>query len=97
MKKEEQCTGMRNKRDVWTVATACHHGSHVATFPPDLIKPCILAGSRPGDTVLDPFGGSGTTGQVALELGRKSILIELNPEYFKLIRRRTNITPGLPI
>ena len=97
MEKSEQCTGMRNKRDVWTVAPANYPGSHFATFPPDLIKPCILAGSRPGDTVLDPFGGSGTTGQVALEYGRKAILCELNPEYVKLIEQRTNVTGGLAL
>src|SRR5690348_8972468 len=81
----------RNKRSVWTVATSPYKQAHFATFPPDLIKPCILAGSRPGDTILDPFGGSGTTGQVALELGRKAILIELNPEYIKLIEQRTKV------
>lgn len=87
----------RNKRSVWTVAPANYPEAHFATFPPNLIKPCILAGSMPGDTVLDPFGGSGTTGQVALELGRKAILIELNPEYIELIKQRCNITPGLPL
>lgn len=87
----------RNKRSVWTVPSAPYKEAHFATYPPDLIKPCILAGSRPGDTVLDPFGGSGTTGQVAIELGRKAILIELNPEYAELIRRRTAITPGLAL
>lgn len=85
-----------NKRDVWTVAPANYPEAHFATFPPDLIRPCILAGSKPGDTVLDPFGGSGTVGQVALEYGRKSILIELNPEYIPLIKQRTNVTPGFP-
>ncbi len=97
MEKSEQCAGMRNKRDVWTVAPANYPGSHFATFPPDLIKPCILAGTKPGDVVLDPFGGSGTTGEVALELGRSAILIELNPEYVKLIERRTHVTPGLAL
>jgi len=94
MEKSEQCSGMRNKRDVWTVAPANYPEAHFATFPPALIKPCILAGSRVGDTVLDPFGGSGTTGEVSLELGRNAILIELNPTYAKLIERRTAITPG---
>lgn len=87
----------RNKRTVWTVATISYRESHFATFPPDLIKPCILAGSRTGDTVLDPFGGSGTTGQVALELGRKAILIEINPAYIEMIKTRTSVTPGLPL
>lgn len=85
----------RNKRTVWTVPSAPYAEAHFAAFPPDLIKPCILAGSRPGDTVLDPFGGSGTTGQVALELGRKAILVELSPEYCGLIRTRCDVTPGL--
>lgn len=98
MEREEQCTGMRNKRDVWTVAPANYPEAHFATYPPALIKPCILAGSKVGDTILDPFGGSGTTGAVALELGRKAILIELNPDYGKLAERRTgNVTPGLPL
>lgn len=87
----------RNKRDVWFVGTYSYSEAHFATFPPDLIKPCILAGSNPGDTVLDPFGGSGTTGMVAMELGRKAILIELNREYCELIKHRTNITPGLAL
>lgn len=97
MEKSEQCTGMRNKRDVWTVAPANYPEAHFATYPPALIQPCILAGTKPGDVVLDPFGGSGTTGQVALELGRKAVLIELNPDYEKLINKRTNITPGLAL
>ena len=87
----------RNKRTVWTVKTAPCKDAHFATFPPDLIKPCILAGCPVGGTVLDPFGGSGTTGMVALELGRNAILIELNPDYVALIRQRTNVTPGLPL
>jgi DNA modification methylase len=56
-----------------------------------------MAGSRLGDTVLDPFAGSGTTGEVATELGRNSILVELNPSYIPLIEKRTNVTPGLPL
>ncbi|HSQ51976.1 MAG TPA: site-specific DNA-methyltransferase, partial [Nitrospiraceae bacterium] len=63
-------TTSRNKRSVWTVATQPFPGAHFATFPPKLIEPCILAGSRPGDTVLDPFGGAGTTGLAADRLGR---------------------------
>lgn len=74
----------RNKRSVWTVATRPYKGAHFATFPPALIEPCILAGSRPGDIVLDPFMGSGTTAQVALQHGRQYIGCELNPEYKKL-------------
>lgn len=87
----------RNKRTVWTVPTQPYSEAHFATYPPQLIKPCILAGSRIGDTVLDPFGGSGTTGMVALELGRKAILCELNPEYAELARQRCNVTPGLAL
>ena len=128
----------RNKRSVWTVATAPYPEAHFATYPPDLVKPCILAGTSakgccakcgsyrnetktigwqptcecwllnilpsPNSdpvitpcTVLDPFAGSGTTGAVALELGRSAILIELNPKYVELIRRRCNVTPGLAL
>lgn len=79
---------LRNKRDVWTVATRGYKGAHFATFPPALIEPCILAGSRPGDLVLDPFGGSGTTAQVALQHGRRAVLCELNPEYVALAEAR---------
>jgi DNA modification methylase len=79
----------RNKRSVWTVATQPYSEAHFATFPPALIEPCVLAGSPAGGTVLDPFGGSGTTGEVAEHLGRNSILIELNPTYAQLADRRT--------
>lgn len=92
----EQPNG-RNKRSVWTVPTAPYSEAHFATFPPDLIKPCILAGCPVGGTVLDPFAGSGTTGQVALELGRSAVLIELNPDYVKLIEQRIHVTPGLAL
>jgi DNA modification methylase len=87
----------RNKRSVWNVATAPYPDAHFATYPPDLIKPCILAGCPVGGTVLDPFAGSGITGMVALELGRKAMLIELNPDYVKLIHQRCNVTPGLAL
>lgn len=97
MPKEEQCVGMRNKRDVWSVATANFKGAHFAVFSPELIKPCILAGSKAGDVILDPFGGSGTVGMTALEYGRKAILIELNPDYLKIIEQRCNVTAGLPL
>jgi DNA modification methylase len=79
------------------VPTAPYKGAHFATYPPDLIKPCIMAGTKPGDVVLDPFGGSGTTGQVALELGRRAILCELNPDYAEIIHQRTNVTMGLAL
>ena len=78
----------RNKRSVWTVPTAPFREAHFATFPEDLIRPCILAGTEAGDTVLDPFGGAGTTGLVAQGLGRKAVLIELNPRYAALAHRR---------
>lgn len=78
-----------NKRSVWTVTTKPYKESHFATFPPDLIRPCILAGCPVGGTVLDPFGGSGTVGEVSEMEGRNSILIELNPKYIELINNRT--------
>lgn len=80
--------GKRNKRSVWTVATAPYKAAHFATFPPALIEPCILAGCPVGGTVLDPFGGSGTTAGVALAHGRKAVLCELNPEYAELVPSR---------
>ena len=79
----------RNRRSVWTVATQPYSGAHFAVFPAALIEPCILAGSRPGDLVLDPFMGSGTTAQVAQALGRQWIGCELNPEYAPLQQART--------
>ena len=78
----------RNKRSVWTVPTKPFRDAHFATFPPDLIKPCVLAGCPEGGTVLDPFGGAGTTGLVAEQNNRDSILIELNPEYAQIARDR---------
>lgn len=78
----------RNRRSVWTVATHPFSGAHFATFPPDLIRPCILAGCPEGGTVLDPFFGSGTTGVVATQLGREYLGIELNPEYVELAKKR---------
>jgi DNA modification methylase len=86
-----------NKRSVWTVATHGVRDAHFATFSAALIAPCILAGTRAGDVVLDPFGGSGTTGAAALTLGRKAVLIELNPAYAKLIEQRTTTTMGLAL
>ena len=79
---------VRNKRSVWTVATHPFPEAHFATFPPALVEPCILAGSRPGDLVLDPFAGAGTVGLVALRHGRRFLGIELNPEYVEMARRR---------
>ena len=84
----------RNKRSVWTVPTQPYSEAHFATFPEDLIKPCILAGSRPHDFVLDPFAGCGTTGLVARELGRSFTLIELNPRYAQLARSVPTLPPA---
>lgn len=78
----------RNKRDVWTVTTKPYRGAHFATFPPDLIEPCILAGCPEGGTVLDPFFGAGTTGLVAQRHNRKWIGCELNPEYAAIAQAR---------
>lgn len=78
----------RNKRSVWTVATHPYSEAHFATFPPKLIEPCILAGSREGDIVLDCFNGAGTSGLVALEHNRRYVGIELNPAYIKLTQDR---------
>jgi len=77
----EDSDGKRNKRSVWTVTTRPFKEAHFATFPPDLIRPCVLAGCPPGGIVLDPFSGAATTAVVALQEGRKYIGIELNPEY----------------
>lgn len=81
-------TETRNRRSVWTVPTRPYKGAHFATFPPDLIRPCILAGCPKDGTVLDPFGGSGTTALVALEEGRKAVLCELNTDYIALAHKR---------
>lgn len=86
--------GTANKRSVWSITTQPYSGAHFATMPPKLAETCILAGSKAGDTVLDPFGGSGTTGMVAIENGRKAILCELNEDYIELIKDRTSVTVG---
>ncbi len=80
--------GMRARRSVWNVNTEPFAGAHFATFPVALVEPCLLAGSRPGDTVLDPFFGSGTVGQVAHALGRDFVGVELSEEYVRLAVRR---------
>jgi DNA modification methylase len=87
--------GRRNARSVWPIATQPYSGAHFATMPPALAERCIKAGSRPGDMVLDPFGGAGTTGLVADRLGRSATLIELNQEYARLARER--ITADAPL
>lgn len=84
----------RNRRSVWTVTTKPFKGAHFATFPPDLIEPCILAGCPVGGTVLDPFGGSGTTAGVALRNSRKAILCELNPTYAAMMHDRVSSIAG---
>ena len=78
----------RNLRDVWTIPTQPFPGAHFATFPEALVRPCILAGSREGDLVLDPFCGSGTVGVVARKNGRAFVGIELNPKYAAMARKR---------
>jgi DNA modification methylase len=82
--------GMRNRRSVWSVATRPFKGAHFATFPPDLIQPCILAGAPEGGTVLDPFSGAGTTGLVSLQHNRNYVGIELNPDYTAMSVERLN-------
>lgn len=84
----EKSYEMANKRSVWTVPTRPYKGAHFATFPAELIEPCILAGSRAGDVVLDPFMGSGTTAGVALKHGRQYLGCELNPDYGSLQAER---------
>jgi len=86
---------LRNRRTVWEVATQPFSEAHFATFPPALIEPCIKAGCPVGGTVLDPFGGAGTTGLVADRLGRNAILIELNPEYAAMAERRIRGDAGM--
>ncbi len=83
-------SGLRNRRSVWTVATRPYKGAHFATFPSALIEPCILAGSRPGDVVLDPFMGSGTTAAEAIKHGRQYVGCELNTGYKPLQDERIN-------
>lgn len=85
---------MRQKRSVWEICTQACPGAHFATYPEKLVEPCVLAGTKAGDLVLDPFGGSGTTGRVALGLGRNAVLIEINPDYIKLMKERCTVTLG---
>lgn len=88
MKAVGQVDGTRNKRSVWTIPTQPFKEAHFATFPPALVEPCIRAGSRAGDTVLDPFLGAGTTALIAEREGRQWIGCELNPEYAAIAERR---------
>ena len=80
--------GFKNRRSVWSINTEAYAEAHFAVFPTELVRPCILAGSRSGDVVLDPFFGAGTVGLVATELGRRCIGIELNEDYIAMARRR---------
>jgi DNA modification methylase len=88
----------RNRRSVWTIPTQAYSGAHFATFPEALVEPCVLAGSRPGDIIFDPFFGTGTVGRVALRLGRRFIGCELNPNNAALQDNRLRgVTAGLPL
>jgi len=90
--------GPKNRRTVWDINTNGFHGAHFAVFPPELVRLCMRAGSKPGSTVLDPFFGSGTVGMVSMEEGRKCCGIELNPEYVKIAVERINqIHPRLAL
>lgn len=94
MPKDEQMAMGANARDVWTIAPAQFGGDHFATMPLELAEKCIKAGCPAGGTVLDPFGGAGTTGLVAAKLGRNSVLIELNPEYAAMAEKRIRQEAG---
>lgn len=85
----------KNKRSVWQVNVKGYKEAHFATYPTELIEPCILAGSKEGDTVLDPFSGSGTTGEVALKHGRHYIGLELNPDYAAISEKRITDAVGM--
>lgn len=87
----------RNRRSVWNVTTKPFKGAHFATFPPDLIEPCVLAGCPEGGVVLDPFGGAGTTAGVALKHGRSAVLCELNPEYAAMVPKRIEAINGIKV
>jgi DNA modification methylase len=88
LKISETAYALRNKRSVWEIATSPYPEAHFATFPPALVEPCILAGCPKDGTVLDPFGGAGTTGLVADRLQRNAILIELSPAYVAMAGKR---------
>ena len=77
-----------NKRSVWTVSKAVYKEAHFATFPPELVKPCLLAGSSEGGVVLDPFMGSGTVAELALKYGRHFVGVEINPEFINIAEKR---------
>jgi DNA modification methylase len=89
---QEETPSTRNKRDVWLVSTRPFKGAHFATFNPELITPCVLAGCPEGGIVLDPFSGAGTTGVVAQKYGRNYIGIDLNPEYIQMSADRLGVS-----
>ncbi|NQU42718.1 site-specific DNA-methyltransferase [bacterium] len=91
------CGPTRNRRAVWSIATRGCKEAHYSTYPPELVRPCILAGSAPGDIVIDPFNGTGTTGLVAIEHGRSYIGIDLNPRDIEITRARLNPTGEIPL
>ena len=91
----QACPDTRNRRSVWEITTKPFAEAHFATFPPELAELCIKAGCASGGTILDPFGGAGTTGMVADRLGRNAILIELNPEYAAMAERRLHRDAGM--
>jgi DNA modification methylase len=95
--REEAVDGLKNKRDVWPIQTKPFKGAHFAVYPPELVEPCVLAGSRIGDIVLDPFSGSGTTGVVAINNGRTYIGLELNPDYAQLSVDRIRDSTGVEL
>lgn len=95
MEKADQCSGKRNKRSVWAIATQPFSEAHFATMAPELAETCIKAGCPLGGTVLDPFGGAGTTALMADRLGRNAILIELNPAYVQIARKRLTDDAGM--
>ena len=90
VKERSETGGLRNRRSVWNVRTRPYAGAHFATFPPELVRPCVLASSGRGDFVLDPFFGSGTVGEVAQSEGRRYVGVEINPAYVELARKRLN-------
>lgn len=90
----ENTTGTRNARSVWTIPTQPFRGAHFATFPEELARRCLLAGSRPGDVVLDPFAGTGTVGAVARTLGRDAVLCEASATYAEMLTRRVRSAPA---
>jgi DNA modification methylase len=88
--------GSKNKRSVWPINTEPFNGAHFAVFPRKLIYPCILAGTKPNDLILDPFYGSGTVGIVAKDLGRKCVGIEMKKEYIKIAKKRESLKLSFP-